>query len=495
MTEILAKYRSLINVWAISLLFVALNGFLIYKGIYFLPLLPFALFFILLAFTSLDKLVLMIVFFVPLSIPLSFLVKDLPVDLSLPSEPLLAGAMLLFFIKYLRGEYADLKILRHPVTLAIYFSLAWMFVTTLTSSDIVVSAKYLLARMWFVTSFYLLAAIIFQERKYLSRYSWLYIISFSFVVVYTLIRHSTYGLDNQMMAHRMMQPFYKDHTSYGATLAMLLPVMLALLSNMKKESVNARFLMILLILFYAFATVFSYTRAAWLSLAVGLFIWLLIRLRIRFMFIILATGAMIAVFLMFQTQIMLRAERNRQQSSGKLSEHVESMSNVSTDQSNLERINRWSCALRMWEERPVFGFGPGTYQFKYARFQRSYEKTEISTDFGNRGTAHSEYLGPLAESGLLGMLSFIIIIISIILTGIRVYYTARDAYIRRYALGVLIGFITYCVHGFLNNFLDTDKSSALFWGFAAMLVAMDLYHRGAMEEEKRPSSEVPGFSG
>ncbi len=301
------------------------------------------------------------------------------------------------------------------------------------------------------------------------------------MIIYTLVRHSFYGLNNQMMAHSMMQPFYKDHTSYGATLAMLLPVLIALASNLRREAVNPRFLMLLLIILYAFATVFSYTRAAWLSLAVGFFIWLLIRLRIRFMFVLIAAGALVAIFFMFETQIMLKAERNRQQSSGKFSEHIESMSNVSTDQSNLERINRWSCALRMWEEKPVFGFGPGTYQFEYARFQRSYEKTEISTDFGNRGTAHSEYLGPLSESGLLGMISFIIVIVSIILTGIRVYYTSRDVYIRRLALGILIGFITYCVHGFLNNFLDTDKSSALFWGFAAMLVAMDIYHRGTVE--------------
>ncbi|HYW96850.1 MAG TPA: O-antigen ligase family protein, partial [Bacteroidales bacterium] len=420
MTEVLAKYRSLIIIWVISLFFVALNGILIYKEVFYLPLLPFVLFFMLVAFTALDRLILMIVFFVPLSIPLSYLVQGLPFDLYLPTEPLLAGAMLLFFIKYLRGEKADIRILRHPVTMAIYFNLAWMFMTTLTSTDILVSAKYLLARIWFVISFYLLAAMIFRERKNMRRYVWLYIVSFSLVVAYTLIRHSAYGLNNQMMAHSMMQPFYKDHTSYGATLAMLLPVLIALLSNVKKEAVNARFLMILLIIFYTFATVFSYTRAAWLSLAIGLGIWVLIKLKIRFMFVLISAAALIALFLTFETQIMLNIEKNRQQSSGKFTEHVESMSNVSTDQSNLERINRWSCAIRMFEERPVFGFGPGTYQFEYARFQRSYEKTQISTDFGNRGTAHSEYLGPLSESGLLGMLSIIFVIVSIILTGIRV---------------------------------------------------------------------------
>jgi hypothetical protein len=33
------------------------------------------------------------------------------------------------------------------------------------------------------------------------------------------------------------------------------------------------------------------------------------------------------------------------------------------------------------------------------------------------------------------------------------------------------------VHGFLNNFLDTDKLSVPFWGFTAMIVAIDLHSR------------------
>ncbi len=488
MTEIIAKYRSLVTVWVVTLFFVALNGYLMYKEVFYLPLLPVALLFVLIAFTALDKLVLMIVFFVPLSIPLSLLVKDLPFDLYLPTEPLLAGVMFLFLIKYLWGERVDIRLLRHPVSLAIYFNLAWMFITTVTSSDPVVSVKYLLARTWFVVSFYFIAVIIFRERKNMGRYVWLYIISFTMVVIYTLIHHSMYGLNNQMMAHSMMKPFYKDHTSYGAMLAMLLPVLLASFTNIKPLEVNRKVLLFLLMLLYIFAIVFSYTRAAWLSLAAGIFVWALIKLRIRFMFVLVMIGIIIGLFFTFETRIMMSLEKNRQQSSGEFGEHIESMSNVTTDQSNLERINRWSCALRMWEERPFFGFGPGTYQFEYARFQRSYEKTEISTDLGNRGTAHSEYLGPLSESGFFGLISILLVILSIFLTGIRVYYTTRDPALRRFILGVLIGFITYCVHGFLNNFLDTDKASALFWGYAAILVAVDLYHKEQAGEKDMPDT-------
>ena len=46
-----------------------------------------------------------------------------------------------------------------------------------------------------------------------------------------------------------------------------------------------------------------------------------------------------------------------------------SVTNLNTDVSNIERLNRWVSALRMFEERPFTGFGPGTYQFTYLPFQ------------------------------------------------------------------------------------------------------------------------------
>ena len=153
----------------------------------------------------------------------------------------------------------DMKILRHPVSLAIYFNLAWMAITVITSSDPLVSLKFFISRLWFIVGFYILAIQVFKREKNMHRYIWLYVISFSIVIVYTLVRHSAHGLDNQMMAHSMMQPFFKDHTSYGATLAFLLPVLLAFFALTKKGDINTRFLMVLLILFFIFAGILLHT--------------------------------------------------------------------------------------------------------------------------------------------------------------------------------------------------------------------------------------------
>ena len=122
----------------------------------------------------------------------------------------------------------------------------------------------------------------------------------------------------------------------------------------------------------------------------------------------------------------MKLEKNRQQSSTDLQTHVASISNISTDASNLERINRWNSAMRMFHDRPVFGWGPGTYQFKYAPYQRSSEMTVISTNAGDRGNAHSEYIGPLAEEGVLGTATFIFIIIAMIYRAAMLYSKSRN---------------------------------------------------------------------
>jgi O-antigen ligase len=478
--EIQSRYPKAL-LWGILISFIALNSIMLALEIFYVPIIPLILLFLALGLVAADKFLLVIVFFVPVSVPLSRLVDGMSIDMYLPTEPLLAGLLLLYMIKYLMGDRIDLKVLRHPVTLAIYFHLAWMFISSLTSSDLLVSFKMLASRLWFIVGFYLLATQLFRQEKRMHNYVWLFVISFSGVIIYAIINHLPYGLDNQVMAHRVASPFYNDHTSYGASLGFLLPVLVGFLLLIKREAINPRFLMILLILLFFFATVISYTRATWVSILASLGFWAIIKLKIRFEIVLVGMVILVGLFFSLRTQLMIQLEQNRVESSGEFSEHVQSISNISTDQSNLERLNRWSCAIRMWKDKPLFGFGPGTYQFEYGRYQRSYEKTRISTDFGTLGNAHSEYLGPLSESGVFGLLSILMVIGTTLYTGIRVYFTSRKRSIRIFSLAILVGLVSYYLHGLLNNFLDTDKISALFWGYTAMLVAMDIYHRNRLD--------------
>jgi O-antigen ligase len=220
--------------------------------------------------------------------------------------------------------------------------------------------------------------------------------------------------------------------------------------------------------------VFSYSRAAWVSLAGASVVYLLILFKVPWKTVLLGITGLVAAILIFGKTVLMNMEGNDQDSSDNLMEHVQSISNITTDASNLERLNRWSCALRMFAKKPFFGFGPGTYMFQYAPFQKESQKTIISTNAADGGNAHSEYLGPLSESGIFGGLVVLLIVVYGFITGVRVYKNQRDKELKMIAVAVMIGLTTYFLHGIMNNFLDTDIASAGVWGFLAVLVALDV---------------------
>ena len=87
------------------------------------------------------------------------------------------------------------------------------------------------------------------------------------------------------------------------------------------------------------------------------------------------------------------------------------------------------------------------------------------------------------------MLTFTAIGLLTFYTGLRVYKRSRDKEIKLLSLVVLLGLTTYYVHGLMNNFLDTDKSSVPFWAFTAMIVAMDIFHTDKTEEDRTQPQE------
>jgi putative inorganic carbon (HCO3(-)) transporter len=462
--------------YTISLIFLAANLFLISKDIYYLSFLPLVLIFLTYQFISLDKILLTIAFFTPVSVALSNFLPNLGFNLFLPTEPLLIIVFFLFIFKLLLNGNFDKRVLLHPISIAIYINLFWLFLTSLTSTLPIVSFKFLFSRLWFIIAFYFLGTQLFKNPKNIDSFIGLYTSALLIVITYTIYRLSGYGLNNQHASNFVVQPFFGDHTSYGAILVMFLFPIIGFLFR-KNFSLITKTILWLVLFYISFAIILSYTRAAWLSLIAAVALWGILKLKIKFKIILLVIASAFIVVFVFKNQILYQLEGNNIESSGNFSEHIESMANISTDASNLVRINRWKCAIRMFREKPFWGWGPGTYMFQYAPFQFSYEKTFISTNYGNMGNAHSEYLGPLAESGVLGTVSFLLIVILVFTTGIRVYKTAYTKKNRILALTILLALSSYFAHGLLNNFLDTDKASVPFWGFIGILVAMDVYYK------------------
>ena len=414
-----------------------------------------------------------IAFLTPLSVNIEEYTDSF--GLFIPTEPLLFGLMLLFLMINLRKRIYDVNVWNNPIIWAVSFYIGWIFITSITSSLPLVSFKFLLARLWFIIPMLFLGSIIFQKEVNIKRFLWLYAIGMMLAIAYTLVVHASYSF-GEKESHWVMWPFFKDHTIYGAMVAFNLPILVGLYLS-KKHSPLVQAVLISFIVLNLVGLYFSYTRAAWLSVIAALGVLGLIYFRIKFSLLVYVTLFLGAILFFSWDSIQMELARNKSEhTTEEFGKRLESAANVTTDASNLERLNRWSCALQMFEERPIFGFGPGTYAFQYARFQEPENTTIISTNFGDAGNAHSEYLGPLSEMGVFGLLSMIFIVSAIFYKGITLYlnWPAEQSEMKVLILAMVLALVTYFVHAFLNNYLDTDKAAVPIWGFCAAFIALEM---------------------
>lgn len=468
----MSKKAKIAWLYMVAAVFVAVALYLLVnKNNYLFFALPAVLGILLLYVFSLDKVMMLISFSIPLSVTLKEFEQ---LAVSLPAEPLLAGVLILFIAKLLYEGNYDRSIARHPVSIVIYCMFLWMVVTTITSEMPLVSIKFIVSRLWFVVPGFFFCALLFKKPKNIDWFIWLYIASLCIVVVYTTINHAKHGFDNDT-AHWVMSPFYNDHTAYGAALAVYLTLAITY-AFIPGIIVKRKLVILAAVAVLSLAMVLSSCRAAWVSLAASLVVLFCVLLKIKFRWIFTAAVILIGLFFAFQHQIIDALEQNNQDASGDIVENIQSITNISTDASNLERINRWQSAFRLFDERPVFGWGPGTYQFVYAPYQMSKEKTIISTNAGDGGNAHSEYIGPLAEQGFMGTLLMLTLVVTVVYTGLKAYQKAKNKKAKVLVLGATLAFFGYFVHGFLNNFLDTDKLAVPVWSCAALIVVIDLYY-------------------
>lgn len=426
--------------------------------------------------------------FVPLSVGVS-----LPgeAEIQLPTEPMI-GMLSLLLVLYLPRMWNDVKpILRHPITLILFAELIWMTACTINSALPPVSLKYMLIRSCYVGTFFLLATFFFQKDKNPWILYLLYAVGMIIPIIKAMTFHAALGF-LQRNAYVMSKPFYNDHTVYGACIAFVLPVLILLGYNMRLFS-RSRLLPVFLMALLGFliiAEYLSFSRAAWLSLAGATALYITLRMGMTGKtFLVLVGLVAIGIMLNFDTLYGKLAENKAVSNRETLDQHIKSITSIEADVSNKERINRWKCALRMGDERPIFGFGPRTYKFYYGRYQLRQDMTYTSTFTGNRGHAHSEYLQYYAETGIPGFVLHVLLYIFVVYKGIECYRLTTDRRNKIIALMALLGFSTYVIHGVFNGFMDEDKMASLVFVSFAVIVYLDVERHKPQQEETPP--ELP----
>lgn len=363
--------------------------------------------------------------------------------INLPTEPLIAtlGVGLAWFI------------FKNPGTIRALFSnnfllkisaawIGWLAISACFSTMSLVSWKY-----WVVEAghWWAFAAGLAVFPSVWPKALRIFAFAMAGVVVFTLIHHSFYDFraDQALLAP---MPFFPENTLYAAVLAMLLFSMQGVWEQ--GETVKKGLTLVLIA-----GLVFSFCRAAWLSVLVAGFVGSLLIFRKKWRLIAFSGLVLLACGMVWQEWIFEK---------------------IKSDVSSLERLNRFAAALRMTQERPVTGFGPGTFQFQYLPFQKPEQMTRISArepvlersplTYGRGGGAHSEFFQALAEAGCPGLLLWIILMATALWKGFYLVFFEKNTKSQRMALALALSLLTFFIHSFANNMLHDGRIAALFWG-------------------------------
>jgi O-antigen ligase len=403
-----------------------------------------------------------------------------------PSEPI-AALLAIYSILLIATGKIEKKYFLNSISLLFFAYFFWVVVTTFFSSNFIVSIKFVLVRTAYFFSFYIGSLYFFsstKDKKLLPFF--LYIISIAIVGTINLYNHSLLNF-SKISSSYVTKPFYNDHTIFSACICMVLPFLFV--SIFKNSSTNILSIKAIprraLLLFLLIVLFFTYCRAAWISLLLSSFVGISVALNyLNFKKIVLLVVLIICVSYINFDSIINVFKENRNDSNAKnasIEQQAKSITNITTDKSNAERLNRWSCAIRMFSDRPIIGFGPGTYQFEYLKYQQKKEMTQISVTsqnnikHGKGGTAHNEFLLALSETGFLGAL-FLFLIFSEILR-LAIININLSLINKKLNVLVLISFLSFFIHSFFNNFLDTDKAAFLVFFLMAFIVHQNQENR------------------
>ncbi|HNJ89037.1 MAG TPA: O-antigen ligase family protein [Chitinophagales bacterium] len=406
---------------------------------------------------------------------------------TLPTEPMMIIFMFTFiFFIFLKRELFDTGFFLHPLTIILYVHFAWMLVTTMFSEDIVISLKYMLAKTWYITTFYFMTSLVIKDIATFKKAFWCLFVPTLALTIYTLINHNKYHFAFSEV-NKTMVPFFRNHVNYAVFLALMLPMLFSAYRWYPKNTWQRWIIQFGIVVLIA-GIYFSYTRSSWLSVAGATIAFFIIRMNK------LVTSAVFAVFgVIIFAIVMLHNNRYLDYAPDykktiyhtNFNEHMESTMSLE-DVSSAERIYRWVAAIHMIEDKPYMGFGPGQFYFNYKEYTVNKFETYISKN-PERSTVHNYYLQVTTEQGFPGTFVWVVLLIYTMYLGQRLYHRFTNIEYKHISMSITLSIITIIINLALSDLVEADKIGTSFFMFLSLLVSFDLLLR----RNPALSAEVP----
>lgn len=351
--------------------------------------------------------------------------------------------------------------------------LLWSLVCALFAVHKTIAFKYCAAKVWYITAYIIVTYWIIRQIQDIRTIAWIVYVGIMITAIYSFIRTAIGGF-NFEMTNQYSLPFYDNHVLYASIMSLWVPIIFVMRKWYPSGSL-VRMLLNASIFFLLIAIYFSYTRACYLALIVGLGVYLAIRWRkviITYSLAVILTVAMLFYFSKDYFYLRLAPDYNTTVMHNEFKDHV-----ISTfygkDASSMERLNMWVSVFRMYQERPIVGYGPNNFPFCYKPYSVLYFKTWVSDNPLNL-SCHNYFWLMLAEQGLVGVILFVLFYGMLFYTCQRVYHQSAYQGHRDIVLAIGSSFGIFLVLLFFNDIVETVKNGSLF--FILIAIVLKIQH-------------------
>ena len=386
------------------------------------------------------------------------------------SEPLMLIMTFVFLLNILSGKQFSLKEKIYPLHVFIFLLIFWVLITTVTSEIQIRSLKFFLAKIWYIATFVFIADKIVEKIEHFKIIFWCFLIPLTIGSFITTIIH---GLNyNFSFEGGFAAPYYifTNHVIYGAILVLFLPYVWYARDWYEIGSLYRLIINICLGIILV-GVVLSYGRLAWLSAVILPILVFIIRQKW------LDKLIYVAVFVLVLGISYLVKDNNFYKFApdfkktifheGDFDAHL-SATFSGTDMSGVERFYRWAAAKNMIAARPVFGFGPSTFNKIYKQYTEDAFRTYVS-DNPEQSTTHNYLLMTCSEQGFIGLFIFASLIIFMTIRGFKTYHLCKKPENKRIVLMVTLSLMIIILQSAINELIEVDKVGTIFW-FNMMMI-------------------------
>jgi len=210
--------------------------------------------------------------------------------------------------------------------------------------------------------------------------------------------------------------------------------------------VKDRWKYILVALASIIAVIGTFARSIWLSFAVVIPIFGIVKGK-RIGSLVIATFLAIAVLIL----IFVPTIRDRAYSSIVPSE-------------NQTRLNLWKTSINISKDFPLTGIGEDNFDYYFGRYK-------IEGYYDVTVHPHNDYLTILVSSGIPGLIAFLAIWFIIVQIGFKTHKYSSTPFLKELALGGTLAIIGFMIGGLFQNYYGTFSNCWGWWLIAGLTMA------------------------